>query len=427
MRKRWALLPALFLFASFAAAAPLPNARPFDWPQWQGPERNGVSAEKGLLQDWPKDGPPLAWKVEKLGGGFSAPAVANGRIYGMSYRGNDEVVWALDEKDGKEIWATVIAGKVNVGYGSGPRCTPTVDGNRVYAEGIDGDLVCLDAENGQKVWAKNLVKDFGGGRPGWGYCESPLIDGDVLVATPAGRRAALVALKKASGEMIWQAQVPGGDARGGGYSSPVVADIAGVRQYVQLLGDGVGVVGVAAKDGKFLWGFGKVGNGVASITTPIVQGDQVFASSAYNKGAGLIAIKKSGDGFKAEQVYFSKDLQNHHGGMILLDGYLYGAHGGNGERSPALKCLDLKTGEAQWESPQAGKGSLAYADGRLYYRNENGPMILVEANPKKYVEHGRFNQPGRSREKAWPHPVIANGKLYLRDQDLLLCYDIKQK
>jgi outer membrane protein assembly factor BamB len=399
-----------------------------DWPQWQGPGRDAVSKETGLLKEWPKDGPTLAWKVKGLGGGYSAPSVAAGRIFGMSYRGEDEFVWALDEKDGAEKWATRLgaAFRPKGSQGSeGPACTPAVDGDLVYVLGIGGDLVCVKAADGKEVWRKSLTGDFHGAVPQWGYRESPLVDGDQVIVTPGGKEATLVALNKKTGEVVWKASAPDGD--GAGYASAIAVDFGGQRQYVQLTQKGL--VGVAASDGKFLWRYNKCANGVANCSTPILTDGQVFAASAYNTGGGLVKLTKDDQGVKAEEVYFTKKMQNHHGCMILLDGSLYGANGGN--EGGFLDCLDFKTGEVKWDEKDkpdrkgVKKGSVAFADGRIYYREEDGAMILFEPSPKEYIERSRFQQPERSRAKAWSHPVIANGKLYLRDQDVLLCYDVK--
>jgi outer membrane protein assembly factor BamB len=404
-------------------AADPTGSRAFDWPQWQGPERNAISREKGLLQSWLGGGPPLVWKAKGLGGGYCAPSVTAGRIYGMSYRGDDEVVWALDEATGKELWHTrIAAANRTIGQQSraGSSCTPAVDGARLYVVGVSGDLVCLETATGKSVWHKNLVKDFGGHIPRWGYSESPLVDGDKVLATPGDRSATLVALDKKTGRTIWKAQVPQGDEAA--YSSIIAADVHGQREYIQFLKGGA--VGVAAGTGKFLWRYDHPASHI-NCSTPVYHDNQVFVAAAYGKGGGLANLIATNGSIQAKEVYFTKNMKNHHGGMVLIDGYLYGANGGNGE-TPYLVCLNFKTGEMMWEERSAGKGSLAYADGRLYYRTENGPMLLVEANPKKYVELGRFEQPDRTRLRAWPHPVIANGKLYLRDQDVLLCYDVKQ-
>jgi len=431
-----------------------------DWPQWQGPDRNAISQERGLLQEWPESGPPLAWKAENLGGGDSAASVAKGRIYGMGNRGGEEVVWALSEKDGSEVWATPLgpafAQRASQGK-EGPGCTPTVDGARLYVEGLGGNVACLQVEDGKILWQISMTEAFGGRVPRWSYRESPLVDGDKVIFTPGGEDAIMVALNKLSGETIWKSKLPespagesetpdasggrrggrggrrggrGGGAGGGAaYASVIAIDFEGQRQYVQLTANTL--VGIAASDGAFLWRYDKPANGWGiNCTTAIYHDGMVLASSAYGAGAGLVKLSKDSDGaVKAEEVYSTTDMQNHHGGMILLDGCVYGASGGN--EGGALVCLEFKTGKVLWDQRESAgrraKGSLALADGRLYYRMEDGTVCLIEPNREEYVERGRFEQPDRRRPPAWAHPVIANGKLYIRDQDILFCYDIKAK
>ncbi|MCX8108897.1 MAG: PQQ-like beta-propeller repeat protein [Verrucomicrobiae bacterium] len=422
-----------------------------DWPQWQGPNRDAISKETGLLKDWPKEGPPLAWKATALGGGYSCPSIAGGRVFGMSNRGDDEVVWALSEPDGKELWTTSIGPAFKQSWPQGkegPGCTPTVDGDRLYVLGMGGTLACLQVKDGKILWQRNLVQDFGGRIPTWSYRESPLIDGDKLICTPGGEEITIVALNKLTGETIWKCKVPddqssesrppGGPGRGRGgfansgaaYSSAIAIDFQGQRQYVQFTAKAL--VGISASDGTLLWRYNKPANGMGiNISTPVYRDGFVLAASAYGTGGGLAKLSKNeNDGIKAEEVWFSRKMQNHHGGMIVFDECVYGANGGN--EGGALICLDFKTGDVLWDmrdDPQrrAPKGSIAMADGRLYYRTENGTMLLIEPSRKEYVERGRFEQPDRSQQPAWSHPVIANGKLYLRDQDVLLCYDIKAR
>jgi outer membrane protein assembly factor BamB len=389
-----------------------------------------VSKETGLLKEWPKDGPPLAWKVKGLGGGYSAPSVAAGRIFGMSNRG-DEVVWTLSEADGKEQWVTRLGPPApqRMPQGrEGPGCTPTVDGERLYVLGLGGDLACLQVRDGKIVWQRSLTRDFGGRVPTWSYRESPLVDGDKVVCTPGGPDATLVALDKLTGKTVWKGQVPG--SPGPAYASAIAIDFGGQHEYAQLTQRAL--VGVAASDGKFLWRYDRAANRTGiNCSTPVYHDGLVFAASAYGAGGGLVKLSKDGGGgVKAEEVYFTRKMQNHHGGMILLDGCLYGANGGN--EGGYLVCLDFQTGKVLWDERDSGqrrapKGSVALADGRLYYRTENGTVLLIEPSPKQYVERGRFRQPDRSDSPAWPHPVLANGKLYLCDQDVLLCYDVKAK
>jgi alcohol dehydrogenase (cytochrome c) len=580
-----------------------------DWPQWQGPNRNAISKETGLLKEWPKDGPPLAWKITGLGGGDSAPSIAAGRIYGMANRGEDEIVWALSEADGKTVWVSrlgpAFAQRPSQGK-EGPSCTPTVDGDRLYVIGLGGDVSCLQVSDGKVIWQRSLTSDFGGRVPMWSYRESPLVDGEKVICTPGGQDTMLVALDKLTGKTIWKSAVPastggetaspggpgggrgsfggfsvaagvapqmfaqadankdqklsraefialadtwfdrldpektgkvtaeqfaerfydavpraqnagttdqsapgqrrpsrstapaffapadgdkdgsltrlelkntftkwynqwdadkggalteekfrsglsaalpqpamgggggGGGGRGGfgsggggaAYASVIAIDCEGQRQYVQLTARGL--VGVAASDGKFLWRYDRPANGMGiNCSTPLYHDGLVFAASAYGAGGGTVKMSKDANGgIKAEEVYFTRKMQNHHGGMIVLDGCLYGANGGN--EGGYLVCLDFKTGNVLWDGRDvpnrpAPKGSLALADGRLYYRTERGTVLLIEPNPKEYVERGRFEQPERSRPPAWAHPVIANGKLYIRDQDLLFCYDVKAR
>jgi outer membrane protein assembly factor BamB len=434
-----------------------------DWPQLRGQNRDGKSAETGLLKEWPNGGPPLAWKIDKLGGGYSAPSIADGRIFGMSNRGEDEVVWALSETDGKELWVTrlgpAFSQRASQGR-EGPGCTPTVDGERLYVEGLGGNVACLQVKDGKIIWQISMTEEFGGSVPTWSYRESPLIDGDKVIITPGGPDATLAALNKSTGETIWKSKLPdsqtanderpgvvfagfgggrGGSGRGRGgfggggggaaYVSAIAIDFEGQRQYVQLISNTL--VGFAASDGKFLWRYDKPANRMGiNCTTPIFHNGMVFASSAYGAGCGLVKLSKGADGaIKAEEVYANTDMQNHHGGLILLDNYLYGASGGN--EGGALVCMDFQSGKVMWDQRESAgrraKGSVALADGRLYYRMEDGTVVLIEPSPKQYIERGRFEQPDRSRAPAWPYPVIANGKLYLRDQDVLLCYDVKAR
>jgi outer membrane protein assembly factor BamB len=386
-----------------------------DWPQWRGPDRTGVSTETGLLKQWPQEGPKLLWKATGLGGGFSTPSIVAGRIYLMGTKGGNEYVFALDVKDGKEIWSSKVGPIASAGY-AGPRATPTTDGDYLYTLGSDSDLVCMEMATGKVVWQKNLQKNFGGRRGKWAYAESPLIDGDVLICTPGGSEATLLALNKKTGAVIWKAAVPGGDAAA--YSSVIVAEAGNVKQYVQFLSRGV--VGVDAKTGKYLWRYNKTANGTANIPTPIFHDGFVFSASGYGTGGGLVKLTAGSDSVSASEVYFTRDMANHHGGVVRIGDHLYGTNEGN------LLCLDFKTGARKWQDRSVGKGSVTYADGHLYVRSERGPIALVEATPTGYKEKGRFDQPNRSKERAWPHPVVANGRLYLRDQDILLCYDVKQ-
>ena len=614
----------------------------FDWPQWQGPDRTANSKETGLLKEWPKEGPPLVWKSKSLGGGDSAPSIAGGRIYGMSNRGEDEVVWALSEQDGKEAWVVRIAPAHSQNFPQskeGPSATPTVDGDRLYVMGLAGNVMCLQAADGKVVWQKNLVKDFGGTIPAWSYRESPMIDGNKLICTPGSDSAMLVALDKLTGQTIWKTQMPGssegapagdsnpsgspgergvssapgvtgtkdpnlfvsehwgmtafaqkvpdgkydaklyfaetypgitgpgqrvfsfdvqghkfkdfdiwvkaggsnkayvetvpievtngefrivftaqienpaikaielipqgesagksssgtvrinagasasftdsrgevwqpdggfeggrtnpgiggvpgglggtpggadrsrgrpgggfggfgGPGSGAAYSSPIAIDLDGQRQYVQLTAKAL--IGVAAADGKFLWQYEKPANRMGiNCSTPVYHNGIVFAASAYGAGGGAVKLSRDSNGaVTAKEMWSSRQMENHHGGVILHDGALFGSNGGNG--GGYLICLDFQTGEVLWnerdsDKRRVRKGSVAFADGRIYYRTEEGDVILIEPSRKEYLERGRFEQPERTKLPAWAHPVIANGKLYIRDQDALFSYNVKAK
>ncbi|MDH7599574.1 MAG: PQQ-like beta-propeller repeat protein [Sedimentisphaerales bacterium] len=402
-----------------------------DWPQWRGPNRDGKSQDTGLLRQWPEGGPVLAWRADNLGGGYSAPAVAGGRVFGMSNRGNQEVVWALSEKDGTPLWVTALGPafkQVSSQGAEGPACTPTVDGDRLYVEGLAGNVACLQVQDGKIIWQVQMTEQFGARRPMWSFRESPLVDGDKVVCTPGSPDAMLVALDKMTGKTIWKTQMPGGsDGPGAAYASPIAIEIEGQRLYVQLTANTL--IGVAASDGRFLWRYDRPANrNGTNCATPVFHDGAVFASSAYGAGGGAVRLTKDPNGLiQAKEVYFTRAMQNHHGGMILVDGYLYGASGGN--EGGALVCLEFGTGKVMWDLRSQGqrraKGSLAYADGLLYYRMEDGTLVLIRPNPKQYTEINRFQQPNRTNVAAWTHPVIANGRLYVRDQGLLLCYNIK--
>lgn len=623
-----------FLFSLIGSTSFADTRATFDWPQWQGPDRNSISAEKGLLQEWPAKGPPLAWRIDGLGGGDSAPAVAGGKLFGMSNRDGKEIVWALSEVDGKELWATPLGDAIQQGVPQskeGPGGTPAVDGDRIYAIGMSGRLACLNLKDGKVLWQKSLIEDFGGTPPMWNFRESPLVDGDKVICTPGASNAMLVALDKIRGEVIWKTTSPtsqpsgatpataGGSAGGGrnprggqvagnntapsiagtedstlyaserwgmtgfsqkvpngkyvvnlhfaetfqgisaagqrvfsftvqgkefkdfdiwekagglriayiesvpvevkdgelkisferkvenpaikaieilpkevkdkdakpirinagasesftdskkqvwnadqgfvggqvnsgaagiggfrppggaggrrggfggarsgaAYSSVIAIDLEGVRQYVQMTS--TALVGVSADKGEMLWQYSRPANGMGiNCSTPIYQDGLLFAASAYGAGGGAVKVKRNANGkFGAEEVYFTTQMQNHHGGMIVVDGALYGANGGNG--GGMMACIDFKTGETLWRDRKGPKGSLLYADGRLYLRSEEGRIVLIEPSKNGLVERGRFDQPDRTSLPAWAHPVIANGRLYIRDQGQLFCYDVKAK
>lgn len=388
-----------------------------DWPAWRGPRRDARSDETGLLGSWPESGPKLLWKAEGLGEGFSTPSVAGNLVFLMGNKEGQEWVLAVDRtNDGAGVWA-VPTGPVrgNGGGYPGPRSTPTIDGNRVYALGLNGDLLCLDAHSGDRHWRHDLLGEFSGRPGGWGYCESVLIDDEWVVCTPGGQQATMLALLKSNGKPVWQATF--GDTAA--YASLIAIEVDGQKQYVQFTAQGV--VGVSADDGGLLWRYDKPANGTANCATPVSAHNSVFAASSYGVGGGLVHLEKNREKWEANEVYFTVEMKNHHGGLVLIDGYLYGC-----DDPGILRCLDFNTGKALWQNRSCGKCSLLYADGLLYCRSEQGLVSLVAATPKGFELKGRFQQPDRSDKNAWPHPVIAGGRLYLRDQDKLFCYDLKE-
>ena len=399
-------------------AAPVSAA---DWPQWRGPNRDGISEETGLLKTWPAGGPKLVWHAREIGSGYSTPSVVGDRIYVISNAGPDnEYVQALSTEDGSQVWSAKL-GKVGPNQGPqypGSRSTPTIDGDVLYALGSDGDLACVAISDGSVRWRKNLRSDFGGKPGAWAYSESALVDGDVLVCTPGGSEATLAALDKASGDVIWKSAVPGGDEAA--YSSAIVVETGGVRQYVQFLGKGL--IGVDAKSGNVLWQYRHTAEGSpANIPTPVAGGGLVYSATGRG-GGGAVRLTAKGDSVTAEEVYFDRSLPSSIGGAVLWEGFLYGT------TRQAVESVAWETGDIKWQDRAVGAASVCYADGRLYFHTENGDVVLVEANPEQYQEAGRFtppNAPDRGNSKAWTYPVIADGRLYIRDQTSLWCYDVR--
>lgn len=429
---------ALLLLSPIALTKPGKSAdsKNADWPQWRGPGRNGICAETGLLKEWPKGGPALLWDAKKVNGGasvgtgMSSLAITQGKIYTMGdvggKKGSGAHVFCLDADSGKEIWKTKVGPPSMGSPGPGPHSTPTVDGERLYALTTQGKLTCLKSADGNILWEKDLVKEFGGQHPGFGgYGESPLVDGDKLVLAPGGKKC-MVALNKLSGDVYWTCDPPKND--GTGHGSIVKAEVGGVKLYITLAHKKLGLIGVEAESGKFLWSYDKVANGTANIPTAIVKGEYVFISTGYGTGAALLKLVPDGNGgVKAEEQYFLKGakLQNHHGGMIMIGDHIYGGHGHN-DGLPF--CLEWKSGKFAWgpeRGPGARSAAVLYADGNLYFRYENGVMALIEATTTGYKAKGAFTPPLST--PAWQHPVVYNGRLYLRGNDQILCYDIRQK
>jgi len=410
-----------FGFFMLSASLPLPAN---DWPQWRGPQRNGISAETGLLKEWPKEGPKLLWKKTDTGLGYGAPAVVAERIYLLANDGlENEFVQALEARGGKRIWQTHL-GKVgnpkqNPNFPAA-RSTPTVEGDVLYALGSDGDLACVEIATGKIRWQKSLRTDFGGKPGDWAYSESPLIDGDTLVSTPGGTNATIVGMNKRTGQTIWKCALPEGDQAA--YASAITTDAGGAKEYVQLLQKGL--VGVQAGTGKFLWRYRKpVSVYNANIPTPLASDDLIYVSSA-GTGGGAVRLKANGGSIEPEQLYFDAKQPTAIGGTVKIGEYLYGT------TAQAMLCTEFSTGRVKWQDRALGAASLCYADSRLYLHGENGEVTLVEASPDAYREKGRFAPPNQPKnpnqmEKSWAYPVVANGRLYIRDHNMLWCYDVK--
>jgi len=381
-----------------------------NWPQWRGPNRDGISKETGLLKQWPAEGPPLVWKATGAGRGYSSFSIANDKLYTLGLRGDREFVVAFDVATGKEAWATPHGSAFHNDRGDGPRGTPTVDGDRVYALGGNGDLSALDAKTGKLVWTKNVLEAFGGSNITWGISESPLVLGNKVLVNAGGQGASIVALNKSDGSVIWKSQ-----SDEAGYSSAVPLELNGITEVVFFTARRA--IGLDAKDGRLLWEYSKPSNNTANVATPIVRANRVFISSDYGTGGGVVEIKPDN---KAQEIWFSKDMRNHHSSSVLIGDYLYGFS------ASILTAIKFDTGEMAWRDRSVGKGSLVFADGNLYLFSENGVVGLAEATPAGYKEKGRFRIQQGSLP-TWTHPVVAGGRLYLRDQDTIYAFDVREK
>lgn len=383
-----------------------------DWPQFRGPARSGISQETGLLSQWPANGPPLVWSVKGLGAGYGSMSLSGDRLFVQGLRDAQSFVSALSRGDGKTLWSKSLGpGRTNE-QGDGPRATPTVDGDRLYVLTEMGDLACLKSD-GTAIWQRNILKDFGGSNPHWLLSESPLIDGSNVIVSPGGRDAGIVALDKMTGKTVWTSK---GLSDQAAYSSAVLATIGGVKTIMNFTA--TAAVGVRASDGKLMWRNAGAANDTANIAMPVLAGDKVFFSSAYGAGGSLLGLRAAGGEVRAQEIYHTADMQNHHGGMVLLNGYLYGYH------NSILACIELATGTTMWRSRGVGKGSIVAAEGHLYIVGENRDVALVEASPKEFILKGKFQVSDESAP-TWAYPVVAGGRLYVRNQGTLSAYDIR--
>jgi outer membrane protein assembly factor BamB len=386
-----------------------------DWPQWRGPQRNGLSREVGLAREWPTAGPPVLWTTTGLGAGYGSVAVAGNRLFVQSLRSGRSTVHAINADDGKYLWSKNLGPGATNDRGSGPRGTPTVDGDRLYVLTEAGDLVCLLVADATVVWQRNILRDFNGSNINWLISESPLVDGDRVIVTPGGQKAGMVALDKMSGKTIWAAEGLSDEA---GYSSAVMVDIQGVRAYTTIMASAA--VGVRATDGRLLWRYATPANYTANIATPVVSGAQVFYTSAYGTGGGLVNLRPANGEIRAEEVYFTRDMQNHHGGVLLIDGVLYGFS------NAILTAIDFSSGKTLWRHRSVGKGAITYADGRLYVLSEDNVLGLAEVSASGYREVGRF-QIADQGLPSWAHPVVSGKRLFVRNQNVLAAYDVRAR
>tara|TARA_Y100000588_G_scaffold394670_1_gene516466 strand:+ start:22027 stop:23328 length:1302 start_codon:yes stop_codon:yes gene_type:complete len=388
-----------------------------DWPQWRGPNRDGINTEKNLLDEWPEDGPKLLWRAKGVGAGFSSVVSSGGVLYTLGDVDDACYLIALDTK-GNHLWKGRVGDpQGHRGY-PGPRSTPTIAGGKAYALGQHGDLVCFDLKAKKESWRVNVASDFGGQMmSGWRWSESPLVDGDKVVVTPGGSKGAMIALNKDNGEVIWRCKDFKDRA---GYSSIIIREIGGQRQYIQLTGESV--VGVDAGNGKLLWQAARKGR-TAVISTPVYDKGHLFVTSAYNVGCNGFKVSYENGEFTAKEIYKhagSVGMANHHGGAIRVGDHVYGSNGGN------LSCIELGTGKVMWNERSAGKGAIIVVGGKIILRTERGPVSLVKLSPDGYEEISRFEQPDRTRARAWSHPIVSDGVLYLKDQDTLFAYDLRK-
>ena len=386
-----------------------------DWPQWRGPDRTGLSKESGLMKEWPASGPPRVWLISNLGAGYGSIAVKGDRIFVQSLIGRQSTVASLNRADGKMIWSKAVGLGSDNDRGPGPRGTPTVDGDRLYVLTENGDLACLRTPDGSVLWQRNILRDFGGRNIPWLISESPLVDGDRVIVVPGSRGAGMAALDKMTGRTIWTSKELSDEA---GYASVIAADVQGIRAYMTLTAEAG--VGVRASDGKLMWRYPQVANNTANIATPIFHDNKVFYTSDYGTGGALLGLTVQAGEVKAQEIYFTSEMQNHHGGVVLVDGYLYGFN------NSILTCLEFASGKMMWRHRSVGKGSLTYADGHLYILSEDNVFGLAEATPVGYKEKGRF-QIADQGLPSWAHPVVSGGQLYIRNQGTLASYAIRAR
>lgn len=386
-----------------------------DWYQWRGPDRTGISAETGLLQSWPEGGPPLEWQINTIGQGDGGPVTKGPHLFIQGTRDGSDMLFCLNRETGEELWALRLDKQYQNGNNPGPSSTPTIDGDRIYALSGYGTLVCAGTQDGSLIWSVNFPDDFKGRAGGWGYAESPLVEGEKLIVAPGAADGTIVALNKMTGEKIWSSA---GLRDVGSYASAIAADVGEIRAIIHFTA--AAGVGIEASSGRLLWRYGPPANRTANAATPVFRENRVFYSSAYGNGGGLLELAPVGDRVLSRQVYFVRHMQNHFGNVVLLDDALYGASGN------VLTCIDFSTGKILWQDRSIGKVSINYADGCLYMVSERGSVGLARATPDGYQQLGAFNlvSPQGPTRTA---PIVSDGRMFVRNVERLLCYDVRAR
>ena len=412
------LIIGLLLYGGVSVAGAL------DWPQWRGPNRDGISRQTGLLKEWPDDGPQVLWRVP-LGEGFSGISVARGRVYTMFSEGNDEFVICLDASNGEEMWR-FRSDSTYYEYegGNGPRATPTIDGEFLFTVSAQGRFYALSSVNGEKVWSYDLIKDFGSYMPKWGFSSSPLVEGNLLLVEVGGSNGKfIVAFDKTNGDVLWSSHT---DKLG--YASPIGVTIGGVRQLIVFAG--LRLLSVSIDNGEVLWSYPwRTGRFDVHAATPIfIAPDKIYISSGYGSGAAVVQVKVMNspessalnnggkkNQIEVKEVWRNKKLQNRLSTSVLHGDHLYGFH------NAILKCIDANTGTEKWKTRGFGEGTLILAEDHLIILSDRGKLGLVEATPKAYREIASAEV---LSGLCWTVPTLANGRLYARNQKEMVCLDM---
>lgn len=412
----------LRLTPCFAVLFFVATVRADDWPQFLGPNRNGLSSETGLIASWPTDGLDEVWRVPSGGIGMSGVAVAGDRVLTMIQAAGQQHVRCLDARTGESIWSSPVAPEYRNPQGDGPRATPTVEGDTAFVYTGQGILVALRFDDGKVLWTRDCVKERGGEPAEYGMSCSPLVVGKLVVVTVGAPRATVAAYDVASGEPVWQAGT--GDAPG--YASPVLLEAGGRKQIVAFTG--ASVCGIEPTNGSVLWTFPYKTDYGCNTASPIAVDGRVFISAGENHGSALLELSPKAGGFDATPVWSSfgpeSVLRNEWQTSVLIDGYLYGFDnvGGAGPVTH-LTCVNAATGEVAWQEIRFGKGNLIAADGKLLISTMKGELVLAEASPKAFREIGRQKVLGSTRQA----PALASGLVYLRDDKEIVCVSLRNE